>query len=32
VALICLFLSQPRGRWWPAWLRHDGPDLPGKGA
>lgn len=31
LALVCLFPSQPRGRWWPAWLRHDG-DLPGKGA
>jgi hypothetical protein len=32
VALVCLFLSQPRGRWWPAWLSHDGDHLPGKGA
>jgi hypothetical protein len=31
LALVCLFLSQPRGRWWPRWLRHDG-DLPGRGA
>jgi hypothetical protein len=29
-ALLCLFPSQPRGRWWPRWLSHDG-DLPGKG-